>query len=71
MCCPDRLNDRALTASMIDSRKFLAARRRADTEFLAPAGARIAFTGGTDCNDVTRIWDALSTDLTSEPSCSV
>ena len=26
---------------------------------IAPAGARIAFTGGTDCNDHTRIWDAL------------
>ena len=44
---------------MIDSREFLAARRRADTEVLAPAGTRIAFTGGTDCNDHTRIWDAL------------
>jgi len=53
------VNHRALTASMIDSREFLAARRRADTELLAPAGARIAFTGGTDCNDVSRIWDAL------------
>src|SRR5467141_2665664 len=48
------VNHRALTASMIDSREFLAARRRADTELLAPAGARIAFTGGTDCNDHTR-----------------
>ena len=53
------VNHRALTASMIDSREFLAARRRADTELLAPAGTRIAFTGGTDCNDHTRIWDAL------------
>ena len=53
------VNHRALTASMIDSREFLAARRRADTEVLAPAGARIAFTGGTDCNDHSLIWDAL------------
>ena len=53
------VNHRSLTASMIDSREFLAARRRADTEVLAPAGTRIAFTGGTDCNDHTRIWDAL------------
>ena len=53
------VNHRALTASMIDSREFLAARRRADTEVLAPAGTRIAFTGGIDCNDHTRIWDAL------------
>jgi hypothetical protein len=53
------VNHRALTASMIDSRDFLAARRRADTELLAPAGSRIAFTGGTDCNDHTRIWNTL------------
>jgi hypothetical protein len=53
------VNHRALTASMIDSREFLAARRRADTEVLAPAGPRIAFTGGTDCNDHSRIWEAL------------
>ncbi len=53
------VNHRALTSLMIDSREFIAARRRADTEVLAPAGARIAFTGGTDCNDHTRIWDAL------------
>jgi len=49
----------ALTASVIDSRDFLAARRRADAQVLAPAGARIAFTGGTECNDHTRIWEAL------------
>jgi hypothetical protein len=36
-----------------------ALRRRADTEVLAPSGPRIAFTGDTDCNDHTRIWDAL------------
>jgi hypothetical protein len=53
------VNHRALTATTIDSREFIAARRRADAELLAPAGARIAFTGGIDCNDHTRIWAAL------------
>ena len=53
------VNHRALTSSMIDSREFIAARRRADAEVLAPSGLRIAFTGGTDCNDHTRIWEAL------------
>ncbi|HTT81728.1 MAG TPA: DUF2493 domain-containing protein, partial [Stellaceae bacterium] len=53
------VNRRALTAAMIDSREFIAARRRADTQVLAPSGPRIAFTGGTDCNDHTRIWDVL------------
>ena len=53
------VNHRALTAAVIDSREFLAARRRADAQVLAPSGTRIAFTGGTDCNDHTRIWEAL------------
>jgi hypothetical protein len=53
------VNRRTLTAAMINSRDFLAARRKADAELLAPAGPRIAFTGGIECNDHTRIWDAL------------
>lgn len=53
------VNHRALTAAMIDSREFVAARRRAETELLVPAGTRIAFTGGPDCNDHQRIWAAL------------
>jgi hypothetical protein len=53
------VNRRALTAAMIDSREFIAARRRADAEVLAPSGPRIAFTGGADCNDHRRIWDVL------------
>ncbi|MGH7087203.1 MAG: DUF2493 domain-containing protein [Acetobacteraceae bacterium] len=53
------VNRRCLTSAMIDSRDFLAARLRADAEVLAPAGARIAFTGGPECNDHVRIWDAL------------
>jgi hypothetical protein len=53
------VNRRTLTAAMIDSRDFLAARRKTDAELLAPPGPRIAFTGGIDCNDHIRIWDAL------------
>ncbi|WP_419910322.1 DUF2493 domain-containing protein [Hoeflea sp.] len=52
-------NRRAMTASMIDSRDFIAAKRKAEIEPLLPAGPRIAFTGGVDCNDHTRIWAAL------------
>lgn len=50
---------RTLTAAMIDSRDFLNARRRAETEVLLPKGARIAFAGGAECNDHRRIWAAL------------
>lgn len=35
-----------MSAAMIVSREFIAARRRADAEVLAPSTPRIAFTGG-------------------------
>jgi hypothetical protein len=53
------VNHRALTSAMIDSRDFLAAKRRAETEVLLPAGPKIAFTGGLDFNDHRLIWDRL------------
>ncbi len=62
-----RVNHRSLTASMIDSRDFLAAKRRADTELLLPAGPRIAFTGGLDFNDHRAIWDRLDKALAKHP----
>lgn len=54
-------NRRTMTASMIDSRDFIAAKRRTELEPLLPPGPRIAFTGGMDCNDHKRIWGALDT----------
>jgi hypothetical protein len=53
------VNHRALTSAMIDSRDFIAAKRRAETEVLLPAGPKIAFTGGLDFNDLSAIWDRL------------
>jgi len=53
------VNHRSMTAAMIDSRDFLAAKRRAETELLLPAGAKIAFTGGLEFNDHRAIWDTL------------
>jgi hypothetical protein len=53
------VNRKALTSATIDSRDFLAARRRADTEVMLPPGPKIAFTGGMDRTDHARIWDAL------------
>ncbi len=54
-----KVNHRTLTSAMIDSRDFLAAKRRADNEVLLPAGPKIAFTGGLDFNDHRLIWDKL------------
>ncbi len=53
------VNHRTLTSAMIDSREFLAAKRRAETEILYPAGPKIAFTGGMEFNDHHLIWDRL------------
>jgi hypothetical protein len=53
------VNHRTLTSAMIDSREFLAARRRAETEVLLPKGPKVAFTGGPNCNDHHSIWTML------------
>lgn len=52
-------NRKALTAAMIDSRDFLAARKRAEHQLLIPEGTKIAITGGADYQDHQRIWAAL------------
>ena len=53
------VNHRHLTAAMIDSRDFIAARRSADTELLLPKGTKIAFAGGVDYANHKRIWAVL------------
>src|SRR3982075_3158365 len=50
------VNHRTLTAAMIDSRDFLAAKRRTENEVLLPAGPKIALTGGLDLNDYCVVW---------------
>lgn len=54
-----RMNHRALTSAMIDSRDFIAAKKRADREILFPTGPKIVFTGGLDFNDHRLIWTKL------------
>ena len=44
---------------MIDSRDFLQAKRRAETEVMLPPGPKVAFAGGYECNDHGAIWAAL------------
>ena len=53
------VNHRHLTSAMIDSRDFLAAKRRAEKEVLLPAGPKVAVTGGADFNDHRLIWAKL------------
>ena len=61
------VNRRTITASMIDSRDYLMARRRADTEVLLPPGPKVAFTGGLDSDDHQRIWNALDRVRSKHP----
>ncbi|WP_395697792.1 DUF2493 domain-containing protein [Methylocella sp.] len=53
------VNHRNLTAAMIDSRDFLAAKHRAETEVMMPAGPKVAVTGGANFNDHRLIWAKL------------
>lgn len=62
-----KVNHANMTAAMIDSRDFLSARRRAETEVLIPAGTKIAFGGGMDYNDHDRIWATLDKALAKHP----
>ncbi|WP_072389415.1 DUF2493 domain-containing protein [Hyphomicrobium sp. CS1BSMeth3] len=53
------VNRTTMTAAMIDSRDFLAAKHRADIEVMVPTGPKIALSGGLDFNDHQLIWDSL------------
>ncbi len=53
-----RVNHRHLTAAVIDSRDFIAAKRRAETQVLVPSGPKVAFSGG-DTADHKLIWAKL------------
>jgi hypothetical protein len=61
------VSHRAMTASLIDSREFLNARRHAKTSVLLPPGPRVAFSGGTGFNDHTLIWDKLDQVMARHP----
>jgi hypothetical protein len=53
------VNHRHMTAALIDSRDFIAARRRSETEPLLAKGTKVAFSGGVDYTDAKRIWAVL------------
>jgi hypothetical protein len=61
------VNHKAMTATLLDSRDFIAARRRADTELMLPKGPKIAFSGGVDYADHKRIWGVLDKVLAKHP----
>lgn len=54
-----KVNRKALTSAVIDSRDFINARRWTDSQVLVPPGVRIGFTGGLDFNDYAAIYAVL------------
>jgi len=63
-----KVSHRTMTAALIDSRDFIAAKRRAETEVMLPPGSKIAFTGGLDFNDHRLIWDKLDQVRAKHPN---
>lgn len=65
------VNHRTLTAAMIDSRDFLAAKRRSENEVMLPPGPKVAFAGGYECNDHHAIWAALDRVHAKHPNMAL
>jgi len=54
-----KVNHRNLTSAMIDSKDFLAAKRKTETEVMVPVGPKVAVSGGQDFGDHDLIWAKL------------
>ena len=61
-----RISNRSITASVINSKSYLMAKRRKENETLCPEGTRIAFAGG-DYQDYDAIWSALDSTYAKYP----
>jgi hypothetical protein len=61
------VSHRTLTAAVIDSRDFLAARRHATSQVMLPPGPKIAVTGGAEFNDHHLIWAVLDQVRSKHP----
>ena len=57
----------AIAVAKANACSVTAAKRRVENEPLMPAGPKIAFAGGLDCNDYARIWDVLDKVLAKHP----
>jgi len=61
------VNRRRMTAALIDSRDYIAARQASRLKVLAPIGTQVAFSGGLEYQDVERIWTLLDKVLAKHP----
>ena len=66
-----KVNHKHLTSAMIDSRDYIAAKRRAENEAIVPSGPKIAVTGGLDFNDHILIWDRLDKVYAKHPDMAL
>lgn len=62
-----KVNRKALTSAVVDSRDFINARRWADRQVLVPPGTRIYLSGGANYNDHALIFDILDKTLARIP----
>lgn len=62
-----KVNRKALTSAVVDSRDFINAKRWADKQILIPPGTRIYFSGGASYNDHALIFDTLGKTLAKIP----
>ena len=62
-----KVSHKTLTASVIESRDFISAKRRRETEIHCPEGTRIAFAGGAEMQDHKAIWNVLDQTLVKYP----
>lgn len=61
-----KVSNRGLTASVVDSKSYMMAKRRKETETLCPEGTRIAFSGGA-FQDHQAIWSVLDATKAKYP----
>ncbi|MFC3052372.1 DUF2493 domain-containing protein [Kordiimonas pumila] len=61
------VNHQSMTASMITSRDYLKAKRKAETQLNVPDGTLIAFAGGMEFEDVNAIYSALDKVKANNP----
>ena len=62
------VNRKALTASIVDSRDFINARRWAENQVLIPPGERVYLSGGASYNDHRTIWSVLDSVFAKHPT---
>ena len=62
-----KVSHKPMTAAIVDSRDYISAKRRSETEIMLPAGPKIAFAGGPSYNDHVTIWKVLDAAYAKHP----